>query len=59
MNSTLSGFYIPDLSEDFDMKYFWKIVANFLSSISPFALIVGAALIVGLVIMFVVRGIRR
>jgi len=42
-----------------DWNFFWEVFQNFLASASPFVLIVVAAVVVGLVLSFVVKAVRK
>lgn len=43
----------------FDWNFFWQVFQNFLSSVSPFALIMVAAVTVGVLLAAVIGAIRR
>lgn len=48
---------MPNMSDVWDWNFFWNVVSNWLSSAAPFALIVVAAIVVGLILQAVVGGV--
>ena len=60
MNPALSGFAVPsDLTSGvFDWNFFWNIVQNFLASEAPLVMVAIAAIVVGVALVLMVRGVK-
>lgn len=61
MNNTgnTMGVIIPNMSGVFDWSFLWTVTQNFLASNAPFAMVIVAAFVAGIVLKIIIGGVMR
>lgn len=48
----------PNISNLFDMNFFWEVVRNFIASYGPFVMILLAVVMAGMIARLITRSVR-